>query len=952
MDKKADLAIANQTLQTELTCQRVTQVLQEEIDRLTAILNTVSALVVVLDPEGYIVRFNYACEQFTGYTFDEVRDKPLWDVFLSQNEKESVKAVFSSIQVDSRAIAKENDWVLKDGSHRRIAWSYAPLLDTSGALKYVVGTGTNITSRKQPEEALRTLHEELESRVQERTMELAQANAALRAEISERKRAEEALRISETRFRTIFEQSPLSMQILAPDGRTLQVNQAWEELFGLTLANVAEYIMLEDRQLVDRGIMPYIEKGFAGEAMAFPPVFYDSKQTFHEGRSSWTQAFMYPVKDAEGNFHEVVLMHQDITSLKQAEQLARVQREALTRTLNLLATEPELDKFLGHLLTTLTEQLSQQQLAPSSTLWFYDPATNILSLHMTCYKGHILIGELTPGGTDGVPTTCNVTGNFSWNELVRTQQPIILNMNDVSHHPGFKEWHPWLLEQGVKALLVAPLLRGKEVIGTMTIFNTKQDYYEPEEIQLAQALAGQASLAVQLTRLAEQGQQSAVLEERNRATQQRAAELTKVNDALRQTLAELDRVNQALRVEVTERRRAEQVSRGQTATLVKTLTVLAAEPVLDNFLGYVLQAIAEQLGERSGGIWLYDEAYDTTILHIDYEDGQIRRGEQILRPGASKQNVLRQWDTDYMQLLREKKVLIQDIQDLPKSPAYAQSRAYNKQRGIRTILVVSLFFGENFLGNITLRSTQRRDYKAEELELARVLAYQASLAIQLTRLAEQAQQSAVLEERNRLAREIHDTLAQVLTGIVVQLQAAENVHTTDPSDRQAHVTTARLLAKEGLTEARHSVRALRSHALEDTDLAGALANLTQQMATGTGLQAVCHVCGTPYLLPPDVESNLLRIGQEAFTNTLKHACAGKVEIELVYKPGQVRLLVQDNGQGFDPDLPPTEGYGLIGMRERAQNIGAELTITSQPGYGTEVVVTVPLFSSESKRSNL
>lgn len=474
--------------------------------------------------------------------------------------------------------------------------------------------------------------------------------------------------------------------------------------------------------------------------------------------------------------------------------------------------------------------------------------------------------------------------------------------------------HNWITQNGSHRRIAwdyTPFLNSngsvKYVIGTGSDITECQQIEEPPRLHEV---------------LKMQVQQMAIAREQEQAAQERAA---------------VHQLNQALQAEIVERQRAEQVLSGQTEALTRTLTVLAAEPVLDNFLGYVLQAIAQQLGEPSGGIWLYDEAYDTTILHIDYEDGQIRRGAEISRPGASRQNVLRQWDADYMQLLQEKKVLIQNLQDLPQKPAYAQSRAYNQKRGIKKILVVCLFFGEKFLGNITLRSTAQRDYKPEELELACVLAYQASLAIQLTRLAEQTQQSAVLKERNRIAREIHDTLAQVLTGIVVQLQAAEDVYTRNPSDRQAHIATARQLAKQGLTEARRSVQALRPQALEGKDLTGALANLIEQMATGTALQ-------TGYFLSPDVESNLLRIAQEAFTNILKHAAASEVQIELVYDPGQVRLRVLDNGQGFDPNLMPTQSYGLIGMRERTQSIGAELTIMSQPGAGTEVLVVVPILS--------
>lgn len=406
--------------------------------------------------------------------------------------------------------------------------------------------------------------------------------------------------------------------------------------------------------------------------------------------------------------------------------------------------------------------------------------------------------------------------------------------------------------------------------------------------------------------------------------------------------ARLQERTNVLQAEVAERRRAERLARGQTEALVKTLTVLVAEPVLDKFLGYVLQAIAEQLGEPSGGIYLYSEKHNTTILYINYEDGQLQWNAEITHPGASTQNPPKLWDIEYMPLLQQNQILIHNEQHFAQLPAYAPYRDRNAQRGIKTILVVPLLFGETFLGNITLRSTRPREYKSEELKLARILAYQATLAIQLTSLAQQAQQSAVLEERNRLAREIHDTLAQVLTGVVVQLQAAEDIHTTDANDRQMHIATARLLAKEGLTEARRSVQALRPQVLEDTDLAGALTNFTARMAIGSGLQVVCQVLGTPVMLPEDVESNLLRIAQEAFTNTLKHAQADAVEIQLSYHTGCVQLRVQDNGQGFDSSLSLAQGYGIVSMRERSQKIGAEITIASQLGQGTTITVTVPI----------
>jgi PAS domain S-box-containing protein len=155
-------------------------------------------------------------------------------------------------------------------------------------------------------------------------------------DITQRRATEEALQISERRFRTIIEQSPLSIQILAPDGRTIQVNRAWEELWGVTLDDIAGYNILEDRQLVEKGLMPYIRRGFAGERTLIPAALYDPQQTIpgltsNEDSGRWVRAFIYPVKDEAGEIREVILMHEDITERRRAEE-ALNQSEELYRT--------------------------------------------------------------------------------------------------------------------------------------------------------------------------------------------------------------------------------------------------------------------------------------------------------------------------------------------------------------------------------------------------------------------------------------------------------------------------------------------------------------------------------------------------------------------------------------------------------------------------------------------
>jgi two-component system NarL family sensor kinase len=206
----------------------------------------------------------------------------------------------------------------------------------------------------------------------------------------------------------------------------------------------------------------------------------------------------------------------------------------------------------------------------------------------------------------------------------------------------------------------------------------------------------------------------------------------------------------------------------------------------------------------------------------------------------------------------------------------------------------------------------------------------------------QAEAASILEERNRMAREIHDTLAQSFTGILAQVGAANQVLTDDVEATQAHLDLIKELARTGLTEARRSVVALRPQLLEDGSLQSALHRLVAQIrAAAMDTTLYYEIEGAVYALPPEVESNLLRIGQEALTNAMRHAHADKIRVELVYDRNRFCLRVKDNGQGFGVgSIPASQGFGLLGMSERAERIGAQLTIRSQPGQGTEMIVTV------------
>jgi len=209
--------------------------------------------------------------------------------------------------------------------------------------------------------------------------------------------------------------------------------------------------------------------------------------------------------------------------------------------------------------------------------------------------------------------------------------------------------------------------------------------------------------------------------------------------------------------------------------------------------------------------------------------------------------------------------------------------------------------------------------------------------------SEAREHKVVVEERTRIAREIHDTLAQGLTGIVIQLEAADDVLVDQPEQARFHVLQAKTLARQSLAEARRSVWALRPLALGADDLGYAFLHLVGKLAKDSGTSIGFTLRGALRPLSDDIEHHLLRIGQEALTNALKHADADEIRVTLTCEDNGIELSVEDTGEGFELDsLIHQRGLGLRGMRERAASLGGTLKITSAPGQGTRVHVAAPL----------
>ena len=272
-------------------------------------------------------------------------------------------------------------------------------------------------------------------------------------------------------------------------------------------------------------------------------------------------------------------------------------------------------------------------------------------------------------------------------------------------------------------------------------------------------------------------------------------------------------------------------------------------------------------------------------------------------------------------------------------------QASARQLNMRTALYVPLLLRDEAIGVITARDKAGPDprFTDEDMRITEVFAQRASVAVELSRLvARDALQRVVTAqeaERRRLARELHDETGQALTSILLGLNAVEEAG--DPVQRQAAVAEVRELVRSTLRDVRQLAVDLRPSALDDFGLVPALERLTSTFAETTGI-GVDFEATVPDRLPPEVETALYRIVQEALTNIVKHARASRVSVLLARKPSSVTAVIEDDGVGFDSASVRADGLGLVGMRERVALLGGRLAIETTPDAGTTCLAEVPL----------
>ena len=414
------------------------------------------------------------------------------------------------------------------------------------------------------------------------------------------------------------------------------------------------------------------------------------------------------------------------------------------------------------------------------------------------------------------------------------------------------------------------------------------------------------------------------------------ARLRQTNEDLRIEISERQQAQEALRV--SEQQRLAQLARANEA-LRGCLDTLAQVPELDDFLGQVMAAITQQLGAGFSTLRMLNLEQNRLTLELVFRDDRVLSADEADFPESFRS---RSPDEQNFAAFLNQPTTVTHLLD-PNSPTPEGLRDYLLGIGIKSGLVIPLSSRGQAHGLFSVYFNQERRFEPEEIEIARALATQASLAIQLTRLAKTARQSAVLEERNRLAGEIHDSLAQIFTGISMQLFAAQEIVTKDDNSFGC-IERAYDLAQVGLGEARSSALSLRSDIIEESGLIEALRMLVERSNIPGRLRCSFRSSGVrDENLSPQVHQPLLRITQEAISNAIRHANPTVISVVLQSSSSDLVLEIRDNGVGIDnARLGNGEGLGFGNMRERAKKLGAELVVRTAVGRGTNIIVRLPV----------
>jgi PAS domain S-box-containing protein len=392
----------------------------------------------------------------------------------------------------------------------------------------------------------------------------------------------------------------------------------------------------------------------------------------------------------------------------------------------------------------------------------------------------------------------------------------------------------------------------------------------------------------------------------------------------------------AFAVDITERIRSEEALRRSVEELAGLNAIARAVTdvtELPSALAQASEIVTDLFAARYTHVIWAEGAGEDSFVHVGHERGSGHTGPTPLDlnlselPGVS-------------QVLRETRSrIVSDVRSLTLPDIV---REFLVERNIQSILLVPLAIRREAVGVLTIASDKpEHGFNEDEVRLAETIATDLAAAIEGARRFEEAQAVAVSEERGRLARELHDSVTQILFSVNLIALSLGRLWKRNPEMAARSTDELQRLTRGALAEMRTLLRELRPQTIVATELSTLLKQLSDSLTARHDIPVDVEV-GRLRELPPEVHVALYRVAQEALSNVAKHAEASWAAVELVCKAAAVQLTITDDGQGFDPDDVQAECMGLDIMRERVDAIGAAMTITSQPGAGTSIVVTWPI----------
>jgi PAS domain S-box-containing protein len=661
-------------------------------------------------------------------------------------------------------------------------------------------------------------------------------------DITERKRAEEALRESEERFRALYEDNPSMYFTVDAQGMVLSVNPFGAGQLGYTVEELVGQSVLkvfypDDQKAVQQQLTACLQNPRQVARWEFRKVRKD-------GSLLWVREAARAMRGVDGN-PIVLVVCEDITERKQAEQELQETNELLRVIIEVAPLA-----IIGLDLDGRVQMV-------------WNPAAE----RMLGWSAQEVIGSFLPG----VPVESQE--EFSrFRERIRSGK----TLDGVEVRRQKRDGSP------IDYSIYASPLRDAEgqIIGNIAIL---VDITERKKME--QALR----------------QMHDELEER---VEQRTRELKRANEQL----AALYKV-------------------GQTITAPLQLRVV---------LDVITRSTAELLGTDTGVILLVDEAGEALTIQ-----GAYGLSEKVVKG-------TRDWIGESIagRVVQAGQPIIAN--DLPNDPRFYNPSA--AQEGLLACASVPLVVGEKIIGTLDVHSkTNRYAFTEEHIQTLNMVASQAAIAIENARLYEQAQQAAILRERQRMARDLHDSVTQLLYSLTLLSEAGQRMAKAGEL-QQVEENQARLseIAQQALQEMRLMVYELRPLPLKREGLVRTLEQRLEAVERRAGVDTHLVIEGEVDLTA-DVEEEIYRIAQEALNNSLKHARASVVTVTIRAERGYVALEVTDNGRGFDPEaVSDKRGLGLVTMQERAEKLGGRLTVRSVPGGGTSVKLTT--FPNDSKDS--